>query len=218
MMNRINTVILALMMAFPMLINAQTKDADLVQFSGVVITSDSLVPVPFTTVIIRSQYRGTISDFYGFFSFVAQKGDTVEFSAVGFKKAHYIIPDTLKENHYSLIQMLSHDTIMLHEAVIYPWPTKEQFKSAFLALRVPDDDMTRANKNLSQYKMAAIASSMKMSATENQRYAQQLENNRLYYAGQLPPNNWLNPLAWAKFIQSWKNGDFKDKPAKNDGE
>jgi len=205
-------------MLFPILLSAQENDSTLVQFSGVVVTADSLVPVPFTTVGIKSQWRGTITDFYGFFSFVAQKKDTIEFSALGFKKVRYIIPDTLKQNHYSLIQMMSRDTITLREAVIYPWPTKEQFKSAFMALRVPDDAMSRAQKNLSRHEMAVAGKKIKMDGQANQMYAQNLEQSRLYYAGQLPPNNWLNPIAWAKFIQSWKNGDFKQKKDDDSGE
>jgi hypothetical protein len=34
--------------------------------------------------------------------------------------------------------------------------------------------------------------------------------SKLYYIGQLPPNNLLNPLAWAEFVKAWKNGDFKN--------
>ena len=35
----------------------------------------------------------------------------------------------------------------------------------------------------------------------------QQENDKLYWTGQLPPNNLLNPLAWGKFIQAWKDGE-----------
>ena len=211
-MKRILVAIIVLM--FPIMLSAQVPDSLLVQFSGVVVTADSLVPVPFATVGIKSQWRGTITDFYGFFSFVAQKKDTIEFSALGFKKVRYIIPDSLKQNHYSLIQMMSRDTITLRGAVVYPWPTKEQFKSAFLALRVPDDAMSRAQKNLSRHEMTQAGKNIKMDGQANQMYAQSQEQSRLYYAGELPPNNWLNPFAWAQFIQSWKNGDFNTK--KND--
>jgi hypothetical protein len=37
------------------------------------------------------------------------------------------------------------------------------------------------------------------------------EYTRLYHAGQLPPNNLLNPLAWASFIKAWKDGEFRKK-------
>ncbi|HXD78891.1 MAG TPA: hypothetical protein VN616_13835, partial [Puia sp.] len=33
---------------------------------------------------------------------------------------------------------------------------------------------------------------------------------RYYYQGQAPPQNILNPLAWADFIQAWKRGDFRN--------
>ena len=62
------------------------KKPDLVQFSGVVVT-DSLMPVPFTNILVKNTYRGTMSDVYGYFSFVAQEGDTILFSAVGFQRS-----------------------------------------------------------------------------------------------------------------------------------
>jgi hypothetical protein len=32
-----------------------------------------------------------------------------------------------------------------------------------------------------------------------------------YYIGQQPPMNIFNPIAWKKFFDSWKNGDYKRK-------
>ncbi|MFM9007073.1 MAG: carboxypeptidase-like regulatory domain-containing protein, partial [Bacteroidota bacterium] len=86
------------------------RNEDLIQFSGVVVSSDSLMPIPFTSVIIRNARRGTVTDYYGFFSFVAMKGDTIDFQYTGFKTASYILPDTLKNHHYSIIQVLVLDT------------------------------------------------------------------------------------------------------------
>jgi len=34
---------------------------------------------------------------------------------------------------------------------------------------------------------------------------------KLYYNGQLPPNNLLNPIVWAKFINAWRDGTLKNK-------
>ena len=85
----------------------QGKYEGLVQFSGVVVTGDSLRPVPFVSIIIKNSFRGTISDYNGFFSFVAQMKDTIEFSAIGFKKGIYIIPDTLNTDRYSLIKIMT---------------------------------------------------------------------------------------------------------------
>ena len=194
--------------------SAQDNQKGLVQFSGVVVTSDSLKPIPYVNVIIHDTWRGTVTDYFGFFSFVARINDTIEFSSLGYKKSIFIIPDTLESNRYSLIQMMHSDTIMLQEAVIYPWPTKEQFKDAFMNLRIPDDDYERARKNLDQAELLALYENMPMDGSMNFRNQMQQQSSRLYYAGQLPPNNLLNPIAWAKFIQQWQNGDFKRKDKK----
>lgn len=189
-------------------------DKDLIQFSGVVVTADSLIPLPFTNIIIKNSHRGTISDYYGYFSFVAEKNDTIEFSSIGFKNVEYVIPDSLTSNRYSLIQVMDTDTIFLREAVIYPWPTKEQFRAAFMALELPEDPADIARKNLDRAEMKERAEALTMDGSMNFRHAMQQHRAQLYHAGQLPPNNLLNPLAWVKFIKAWKNGDFKRKKKK----
>lgn len=189
----------------------QDGGKDLVQFSGIVVEGDSLRPVPFTSIIVKNSYRGTVGDYFGYFSFVARESDTILFSALGFTDAIFVIPDTLSNNKYSLIQVLRTDTVYLSTAVVYPWPSKEQFKAAFLALELPEDDMTRADRNMARSDIKERMVGMANDASMNYKYTQQQYQSKLYYAGQLPPNNLLNPIAWSKFIRSWKNGDFKKK-------
>jgi CarboxypepD_reg-like domain len=193
--------------------NSTTVDRKrpLIQFSGVVVEGDSLKPVPYTSILVKNSNRGTISDYFGYFSFVAQTSDTILFSAIGYTNARFIIPDTLTTNKYSLIQVLNSDTIYLKEATVFPWPTKEQFKHAFLRLELPEDDLARAEKNMQRSDIRERMVGMAMDASLNYKYSQQQYQSKLYYAGQYPPNNLLNPLAWAKFVQAWKNGDFKNK-------
>ncbi|MBK7212612.1 MAG: carboxypeptidase-like regulatory domain-containing protein [Bacteroidales bacterium] len=196
---------------------AQRLENELVQFSGVVITADSLRPVPFANIAVEKTGRGTTTDYWGFFSIVVRKNDMISFSAMGFKKVNYRIPDTLSSNRYSLIQVMSSDTIMLAETVIYPWPTKEQFRRAFIKLNIPDDDIEIAKKNLAYMEMRDMdprnydPEKFGMNGAQNYRNYVDRSTDRLYYAGQTVPNNLLNPIAWAKFIQAWKRGDFKKK-------
>lgn len=197
---------------------AQPDDADLIQFSGVVITGDSLNPVPFTNVIIEQTGRGTMTDYYGYFSFVAQKGDSVLFSAVGFKRNRFIIPDSLTQNKYSLIQIMHSDTIQLQETIVYPWPTREQFKEAFLAMKVPETDYDRAQRNLYQADMIARMDATMPSGGETYKYSMQEYQQQIYYAGQAPPMNVFNPIAWGQFIQAWKRGDFKSDRERGKGQ
>ncbi len=187
------------------------KSNDLIQFSGVVISSDSLKPVPYCSIIDIATLRGTTSDHFGYFSFVARKGDTLKFSSVGYKKSKFIIPDTLSTNKYSLIQLMYEDTILLKTAVIYPWPSKEQFADAFVNTKIPNDDYKRALANLERAEMKERMDAIPMNGAMNFKWQQQQIQSKLYYAGQYPPNNLMNPIAWAKFIKAWKNGDFKRK-------
>jgi hypothetical protein len=190
---------------------------DLVQFSGVVVTADSLRPVPFAGITVTKTGRGTTSDYWGFFSIVVRKNDLISFSATGYKTGLFRIPDTLSENRYSLIQVMSSDTIMLTETVIYPWPSKEQFRHAFLTLNIPDDDIEIAKRNLAYMEMREIYGHNydpeKYGFTPGQSYHNYMSGqaDKLYYNGQAMPNNLLNPIAWAKFIKAWKRGDFKKK-------
>src|SRR5688572_10074515 len=78
----------------------QPDKRPLIQFSGVVVSSDSLEPIPFTSLIVKNTSRGTIGDYFGYFSFVAQTLDTIEFSAIGHKRGFFVIPDTLTGNKY----------------------------------------------------------------------------------------------------------------------
>lgn len=203
------TPVILFLFCFASLASMAQEDEDLVQFSGVIVTADSLQPVAFTNIYNANLQKGTSADFYGYFSFVARRGDTLLFSAVGYKNSSFIIPDTIHGNRYSMIKVLTADTIMLSETVIYPWPTLAQFKEAFVNMDVPDDDLEIARKNLEQSEIYDRAMAMPMDGSMNYRNYIDQKTSKLYYYGQLPPNNLLNPFAWAEFIKAWREGKFK---------
>jgi CarboxypepD_reg-like domain len=199
-----------------------TEESDIIQFSGVVVTADSLDPIAFAGIQILGTYRGTVADYYGFFSIVARKGETVVFSCMGYEKAYYKIPDTLSGNRYTLFQVMAKDTIMLTETVVYPWPSREQFKEAFLQLEIPYDDYDRAMDNLELMAIKERAEQMGWDASMNYRDFVNDIHYQASYLGQMQPNitgmvnnPLLNPLAWAKLIKAWKEGKFKRKKYKH---
>lgn len=183
----------------------------IVQFSGVIVTADSLKPVPFVNIYDKSTGRGTVSDYFGFFSFVAMKGDTIVFSSVGYKRSSFIIPDTLSENRYSMIQMMQNDTVVLKQMFVYPWPSREQFKQAFVSLEIPDDYLAKAERNMQIAELKAAAYGMPNNGSMAYKQVLAYEQYKLYHAGQLPTTNLFNPIAWYKFVEAWKRGDFKKK-------
>jgi len=214
-MKLINRIIPAqfLILIFSALWGSSSNEAPVprrvVQFSGLVLTSDSLAPIPFTNIWIRNTRRGTISDFNGFFTITLRERDTLKITAVGFRDVVYVVPDTLSSSRYSTIQLMTRDTIYLPETIIYPWPTKEQFRYAFLNTKIPDDDFDRAMRNLERAEMRERFKHMPMDGYSNFRYAQAQWGDRLYYAGQRPPMRIFDPFAWAQFIQAWREGKFK---------
>ncbi len=216
-MNKKSTYILLFFLFFPFLLKAQFsqfKDS-IIQISGITMTADSLRAVPAVSVLVRGQNRGTISNNQGVFSIVAFKGDTLTFSAVGFKKKDYKIPLNLPGNVYSMIQLLVDDTTYLPVTIIKPYPTKEEFDRAFVSTDIPDDEYELARKNTDEARMRALSRYTPPDAREATNMFLNKQAQSLYYAGQQAPQNILNPLAWAQFIQAWKRGDFKSKNNKN---
>lgn len=185
----------------------------LIQFTGVILTetNNELVPVPYANVYMKNRSRGSYSDMRGFFSFVATKGEKVVFSCVGYKTTEIVIPDTLKDSHYSVVQLLSKDNVNLPATVIFPWPSREHFKIEFLAMDIKDELHRRAMENLAEKEMRRMRRELAADGKETTRLFLQEKANQTYYAGQFRPMNIFNPLAWAKFIEAWKKGDFKQK-------
>ncbi|NNC96008.1 MAG: carboxypeptidase-like regulatory domain-containing protein [Chitinophagales bacterium] len=202
-------IVLLFLFAIPFLSRSQDEKAKLVQLSGFVMTSDSLMGIPYCHIYIQNGGSGTVSDFDGYFSFVAKTRDTIVFSAVGFEDDIYIVPTKLKGDKYSVIKLMTEDTVFLPETIIYPWPSKEFFRNAFLSADVPDDALEKARKNLERERLKELGEAMVMDADENTDYHFRENAKEFYYAGQVPPMNIFNPLAWAEFFKAWKNGDFK---------
>lgn len=196
---------------FAVSMNANAQKDRLVQLSGVVVSSDSLQEMPYAAVYNKTIRRGSIADVYGFFSIVVQPGDTILFRYYGHKPSSYIVPDTLSESRYSIIHMMTVDTIQLSEVVIYPWPSKEAFAQAFVEMNPYDDAMLRAQKQLSGQSLANIAAMVPSDASLSFGNVMNQNNTRLYTMGQSPVNNLLNPFAWATFLQKWRSGELQRK-------
>jgi hypothetical protein len=204
------TFLITLFFASKMLVGQSVHEradsSKLIQLSGVAISEGDLNPLPYTTVYDRSIRKGVISDYYGFFSTVVLPGDTLLFSSFGYKTSTYIVPDTLKENRYSVIHMLQRDTVNLPSVTVYPWPSREDFARAFVEMEPYDDAIRRAQRELSGESLAFVAARLENDASLAYGYATNQRYTKLYTNGQLPANNLLNPYSWAKLIQDWKAG------------
>ena len=197
------------------------RDSDkVIQFSGVVVTEDlagELMPLPYTSIAVLGTSRGTYAEIDGFFSIAAKRGDTLVFSRIGFETVKHSVPDSLDSDFYSWYQIMSEDDILLPEAVISPWPSREHYKQEFLALDITNELRQRAEENLAAEILQRMQSAVAPDG-ENAFELEQAQRQIAYqYAGQYKPQKIFDVIAWSKFIQAWKNGDFKKKKKKKYG-
>jgi len=177
--------------------------ADLIQFSGNTLISynDSIEPVAFVIVKNKSRRSNAYSGPDGFFSLVVKAGDTVEFSAVGFKKSTLIIPETIQRDRFFATQPMIRDTNRLSTVVIVPWKNVDELKRAVLDLEVSEHDLVIAYQNLQYERWTQIRENMMPSLAENKdQYMNQHQSVDRLRSGLIPMNNLANPFAWMEFI------------------
>ena len=187
-----------------------SKDS-VVQLYGVVMTADSLQAIPGASVIVENKGRGTLTNDQGVFSIVVLKGDKIKFSVVGFKDKIIDIPNLLKDNQYSLIQLMITDTAYLPATIIKPRPTRSQFERDFVNTDIPADQLEIARSNMSEARRRVLLATLPVDGREAVAAQFRQQSVRYSYMGQQPPINLFNPMAWADFIQAWKRGDFRNQ-------
>ncbi len=172
-----------------------------IQLSGVVI--DTLTgPVPGVHVYIPKAGRGVTTNAVGFFSLPVLVGDSIVISSVGYKRQHYIVPESAPE-YLTIVVPMVEDVTVLKEVVIMPYPTEEVFKEAVLALNLPPDDLMKKD-NLNEELLALMLKTAPMDGPMNQRYT--LDQWAASHGDKYMPvtNPFLNAFNWVKFFNSLK--------------
>lgn len=203
--------ILAFFIPFKLFAQFERVQDSVVQLYGVVMTADSLRALPSVSVVVKGTNRGTMTNDDGVFSIAVLKSDDIEFTSVGFKPKLIKIPSKLESNQYSIVQLLVTDTAFLPATILRPRPTRAQFERDFVNTRIPDDKYEIARQNNDDAKRRILMSSLPADGREASNYQLRQGASKMYYNGQTPPMNILNPFAWSEFIQAWKRGDFKKK-------
>jgi len=188
-----------------------------VQIHGVVVSNDSLIQLlPNVQILVKSRGQMTTSNNDGFFSLVAMPGDTVYFQHIGFHLQKLWVADTLSGEAFLSRVTLEWDTEMLDPVIVYPWPSRENFKEEFLAMEVQTTEMDIANRNLAMDELRARALAMGYDAAEMGDYLISMQNQQLYNQGRMYGSNpnagggaailgaLSNPFAWTQLFQSLK--------------
>ncbi|MEP6949069.1 MAG: carboxypeptidase-like regulatory domain-containing protein [Ginsengibacter sp.] len=210
-MKKIIQYIFFFLFLVPVAANAQfeTYKDSVVQLYGVVMSADSLKALPSVSIMVKGRNQLTISSEQGVFSIPILRGDVIEFTSVGYKPKQVTIPQNLVGNEQSMIQLMVEDTVYLPATIIKKRPTREEFERDFVTASVPNDQQEIARQNLSENNLRALMATYPKDGREATNNYLKQNAQKYYSAGQLPPQNIFNPLAWAEFIKAWKRGDFK---------
>lgn len=169
-----------------------------VHITGTILDAESLEPLPFVSVLIKNSGRGTVTDANGLFTLLAQSGDTIQFSIVGYLSTQLLVPTELMGERYALIELMQRETVVLKELEVYPWPTATQFQQVFTGVELPktQDEQIREIQN-------KLQQTIKDTYPSEKYYYEQWRNRQLYeVTRQIPPNHFLDPQRWAEFIST----------------
>ena len=191
---------------------AQTNPGErIIQVSGLVMTADSSDVIRGMNIFNPYNGRGTYSDIKGWFSWPFLAGDTILFSAIGFKNRQIIIPEDAPEQ-YTLIMAMEEEVINLPDVEINPFPTEEIFKEAILAMNL-NEDQENVLRSFEPAVVQEMVRTMPIGGSPdlNYRYMMNLQFDNLQQRTGPRANPLLNPFAWASFIKSLKKKKKKRK-------
>jgi hypothetical protein len=187
---------------------SETKSKKLIQFSGIITDVDSNSVVPYVTITNLSKNNEKFAANYkGYFSFIAHPTDTLVFSAVGFATKTLVLPAQIAEHNFTAMVKLKAEVIYLKAVRINPWATIEEFNKDFLTMKVADDDMAIAKKNLSRTTINGMMLTLPRDGQEISNSNYRYNFDRMVNGNMRQTNPFLNPFAWGKLIQMISAGD-----------
>ena len=186
----------------------ENKSNKLVQFSGIITDADSNAVVPYVTITnVSYNEQKYNANYQGYFSFVARAGDTVVFSAVGFTSKTLVLPNEIADRKYTAMVKLKAEIVYLRAVRVSPWATVEEFNKDFLSMKVADDDMAIAKRNLSSQSIRGMSLTLEPNAQEIGNLNFRNNFDRMMNVNVRQTNPLLNPFAWGKLMQTIFNGD-----------
>jgi hypothetical protein len=184
-------------------------------FNGRVVGGKAAQTLSRTYIFIPRAGRGTVADEGGYFSIPVFPGDSITFSFLGYHRQFHIVPRRLEDQSYSAIIMMKEDVQTLAEVKVYPYSTEEEFKKAFIAMKLPDE-MERENleKSTNRDYLLMMAAAAPMGAMGNYRnymdqqlFGRESMANR-NFIGAVP---FFSPFALLNLYKSIKKGELKKK-------
>ena len=189
-----------------------SPEKKLIQFSGIITDVDSNFVVPYVTVTnLSNKEQRYAANYKGFFSFIAHPGDTILYTAVGYRDLLLPIPNDITDTKYTALVKLKSEIVNLPTVRVYPWATVEDFTRDFMTMKIADDDYLIAVKNLSRESINALMMTLPRDGGEIQSTNFRLNHWNSLNKNMVQSNPLLNPFAWGKLMQQIFSGDKSRK-------
>jgi hypothetical protein len=179
-------------------LSASAQSRYILQVSGVVVATDSLIPVPYATIFRSSDNRGTFSDHTGYFTLPVVAGDTLNFIFLGLKRSTYVIPLDTTQKHISMVQWMEQEDVMLPTVNVLPYPSPARLRAEVLALDFPGDNYFRFDRTA-----ASVSSYDGLRDLSADAYAEASATMIARYNGGFRSGgNLLDADAWGRFVNA----------------
>ncbi len=177
------------------------------QLSGMVLSATTGEPIPFVSVRVGRTRRGTVANAEGFYSLPVVRGDTLYFSAVGYKRGRFILNEYLtayqgdtSTGYLYAVHYLVEDTIELPTVRISAIRTPEELKTALL--NVPLETQTQvARDNVSPEILAYFLQNLPADPQERLKVAEQRYRDLYYNRTLRPVYPILDPIAAYRLVR-----------------
>ncbi|WP_075602199.1 carboxypeptidase-like regulatory domain-containing protein [Saccharicrinis aurantiacus] len=166
---------------------AQDTNKNSQLFRGVIMDSDSTESIANARYIINDK-ETHITNRSGEFIFLAEKGDIIKFTHVGYKPLYLQVTDSMKNNKFLTGVFLSKDTIQLSEVVIIPQNLNPNAVARNLPL-MTTNDMITAQNNLNRSAYQAKTRPVEVwDAEMNQKGFIKSQSDNIVYKHQYQPD------------------------------
>ena len=185
---------------------AQKQEKPLVQFTGIVHNNDIAgTIVPYVNIVnVNNNGQVYQSNYKGYYSFVVHELDTILFSSVGYNTVKIVIPASVPSQSYTIQVVMKSQIANLPPFRVFPWATTEEFTKEFLSMKIADDDLAIARKNLSNASIATLERTLPRDAGETGSF-QDFHNGVLNSHSTINPL--LDPFSWGSLIKQIADGD-----------
>jgi hypothetical protein len=197
---------------------AMDTNEDIVEVAGLAFTQNEKgrpEPAPFLNIFIKGTNRVAYTNYDGMFAVVVKKGQTIQFSGLGFGTREITVPKDYPSNRMAITVEMMLEEINLDAISVFPWPNRNNLTAEFLAMQSNSSLQMQAvaEQNLKEKNLRALQNLYAMDSKASATYYLQQQARTYSSMGQVPQTPIFDAMAWARYLKQNKE---KKKAAKKE--